>query len=64
MNENHALCSTPEWASHLHEDALPASSMDGISALETVGYERITVSTEHGMTFVAHKPSADIARRR
>ena len=29
-----------------------------LTRLQTLGYERITISIDHGVTFVAHKPHA------
>jgi SAM-dependent methyltransferase len=43
---------------HFHAGDIynPIEPASLFTRLETIGYERITVSTEQGMTFVAHKP--------
>jgi SAM-dependent methyltransferase len=46
---------------HFHEGDVynPVEPATLLTRLQTLGYEEITLSVGHGMTFVAHKPAAD-----
>jgi SAM-dependent methyltransferase len=47
---------------HFHEGDVynPVEPATLLTRLQTLGYEEITLSVGHGMTFVAHKPGADV----